>query len=352
MFPASDLIRQSFYAAAGLASGAILFALLQRQQTAILLWSATATLGVFLFFLVVSLPGVNIFTLIGQAIAKADPDVVIFQLFRAAFSNGSFADEDVQANFRHGIMTALLLASMVSAFALPDARSRISRTITKGSIVVILFIVVLSMSRSTWLAMAMVFLLYGFAVVSRSKMMMTYVLIGAPLVAAFVVFLAMATPIFALFANRLTSAGSYEGRFEISGFNLEAISNDIIFGADVVRESGSPWAHNLFLDYWTASGIFGFFSAVLFGGAVIFTCVRHGFFLARGAEDRMLHFYCAAFLCLPVARFVTVPKGHLFLTQWQSVGFALAIVAYLAWKHRTDEAGQSVAAPRLLATTR
>ncbi|QDZ10713.1 O-antigen ligase family protein [Devosia ginsengisoli] len=347
MLPASDLARQIFYAASGLASGTVFFGLLRRSRTEILMWSAPATLTIFLTFLAVSLPHVNIFALVGQAVMQANPDIVVFQLFRAAFQSGTFEDGDVRSNLRHGIMAALLLSAMVSLFALPRQRSRLTTAIVVASVIITLLIVTLSMSRSSWLVMGMIGLLFGFAVVIRSAKWMSYVAIGIPILAAILLFLGATTPILALFMARLTSSGSYEGRAEISFFNLDAISEDIFFGAHVIRESGSPWAHNLFIDYWAAAGILGLCAAMLFGGAVILLWFRQGFVLVGRPENRMLHFYCAAFLCFPIARFITAPKGHLFLTQWQATGFALAIVAFLAWKRHTANAPKSPTRPHI-----
>lgn len=328
MFPMSDVVRQTTYAIFGAVSGAVLLDLLLCNRTIILAWTAPITLLVFSFFIVYSLQGENPLAIISLAIVRADPNIVIIQLFRRAFTAGSFSIDEVQSNFRHGIVAALLLSAVLSAFATRETQGLL-KVVTHASIALIALIVLISMSRSAWLALAIIILL-AIPYLLISYRGMVALLILTPLATALLLYVGATTSILALFGERLFSTASYEGRGAAADYMLTEIGGDPVFGSMAPPSGGAAWAHNLIIDYWGAAGLLGLIAAVSLFYLIGKRTLSHGLGVyARAGESRALNYFAAAFLAFPLARFVSAPKGHLFLTQWQAVGFSIAIAGYL-----------------------
>ena len=344
-FPASDLVRQGFYALSALAAGGAILALYHANQLRHLVWAAPAAIVTFLYFMYVSLiaSGANPFRIISLAISSGNPDALIFPLFRSAFNGGTAAVAEVRANARHDVVFALLLAALASGIGLVDAGRR-ARQIAKAAIATIVLVAIFTFSRSAWLAMFLMAALFLSATTARTnKGIVIWALIGQVFAAA-MVYLWAFTPVVSMLSTRLFASASYEGRSSSAAALLERARDHLWTGVpDLVADD---WAHNLFVDYLSAAGIAGGLVALFLILATVAAIVRYWLIAVGSPQTRVLHLLCASFLVLPLVRFVTAPKGHPSMSSWVAIGFASALMAVLARQLAVGRAARRPVAPR------
>lgn len=237
-------------------------------------------------------------------------------------------------------MFSLLLAAVVT-FVGAKAANGPARLIGLTCSAAILIIVVLSMSRSTWLALALMALVVMVTVYPRSKVMRALTPSGVPLLLALAVCMFSFTNIPWIIIDRLLDSGSYAGRASVTEDRLAAFdAASVLTGLPLKL----PWSHHIFIDYLTATGIIGgLVAAALLSLSflrIIALCVS-----AINAKATSAQFYFVVAACLiimPVTRFVTAPKGHPFLAQWVALGIAGALIALTSREAQNKLAGITI----------
>lgn len=322
-FDLSDIVRQTFYAGAAIAAGAALLECYRNGAERHLIWAAPLALAVFVYVMNENLGG-TFFSTLQTALAQGDPNVIIFKLFKVAFAAASDVADEAQSNWRHDIMFSLVLAGLASIMGARAAKG-MSRLIGLACVALVVAVAVLSMSRSAWLALAIMGAVSFMAIYPRSPRLMMITPIVLPFVLAVGVYLFAFTSIPWLLIDRLADGSSYEGRATYASDRLAAFDSSSLLTGLPYRMG---WAHHLFIDYLTATGIVGGIAAAALLG---FSCLRILDLALRSlsAADPQVRFNLTVAACLmamPVTRFISAPKGHPFLAQWVAMGLAGALI--------------------------
>lgn len=313
-------MQQAFYAPIGLLVALLLAdATARRVVPKLAWWIGPIGLASFVWFfwLAMHTEGINALDIYVRAIIEADPEVVKYTLFQAAFS--STADDASQANWRHEIFGALLSLSWVSGWALTLRPPRRSLRVVLGACMFLTFVfVALSLSRSILLALVLAGLvpLSRIALTGRTRNRQPWRLMAGVLGGAILV------PLFSLISNQfLVQTGSFEERVSGIPAALQAIGSSPLLGVggDYDRTS-----HNFILDAWVNAGVLAALAALAF----FLLLVREWWRLYKRyvqTGQRLFAIGLAAGL-LPLTRMITAGGGTLHLAEWVSFGVFLGIV--------------------------
>lgn len=326
-FLLADLVRQGFYAITALAAGCAVVALHGQGKLRHLAWAAPAAVVAFLFFMYTGLSaaGGDAIAIFSKALSSGKPEQIIYPLFRSAFQSGNVSAEEVRSNLRHDVMFALVLAVLVSGIGIVHQGRRLRR-VAAVSVGFILVIAVFSFSRSTWLAMFLIGCLYFSGLTMKSnRAVVTWAVIVQFGLAA-IIYLWAFTPVVELLINRVTDAGSYVARSHAAEARFEAITDHLWIGAPNLQ---GDWAHNLLIDYWSASGILGGLAAMVLLIAMSLLILRYWIAAVSASHGKVMLVLCSCLYVLPFVRLMTAPKGHLSMSPWLAIGFAAAVAAVL-----------------------
>jgi hypothetical protein len=328
-FSRSELLRQAFYGATSVFVAAFCFDTDGRNVRQILKWTGVTTVVVVVTSITLALfrQGTNPLRLIGEAIAKGDPDIVSYQLLRLSFRSQELAE--VGANLRHKVFSAVLIGLAVSLICRERARGPNGRwrdRLFRVSTILGALIVVVSLSRSLILCMGIALALYGLRVLIQSQASPRQ--LTAVLATLVVVVALAASPLGALVWTRLTGGtGSYQGRF--AALDLESLPSSVdaaIVGVEASEVTKSP--HNLVIDAWLSAGVLGAVSAAWFFFAYLrvwLSQVRRYLTGAPGWVLSLQQFWTVALGILPVVRAVTAGNGF-HLNDWVCVGMVFGLV--------------------------
>ncbi len=205
--------------------------------------------------------GANPLGVLGEALAKGDPDIVSNRLLRTAFrSNEDLAD--VGANLRHKVFLAVLLATFVGLAFMPsrhDRADRSRRRLVMAASVLGAVLVVLSLSRSTILCLAVAAALGPLRSIVRNRARPAQAIaavVGLAVAAALLV-----SPVAELLGERFAANRSYERRLAAAGPGfLDGFGGATLAGT---TKGAVPTPHNLVLDAWLSGGVAAFVLAVV-----------------------------------------------------------------------------------------
>lgn len=344
-FTVADLIRQGFYVTAAICAGAVILHVYASGAERHLVWVAPLALVVFIVGMNFSLGGA-FWPVLQGALAQGDPNVVILRVFRGAFAGVAESAEDVQSNWRHDIVFSLLLAGVISILGAYHSRG-INRLIGVLSALLVGLIVIFSMSRANWLSLSIMGLIVITGLVPRSRLSIFAAPIAAPLLTAAAIYLFAFTSVPWLLIGRLTDVSSYEGRFDAATYRLDAMNGEAFITGLPFR---APWAHHMFIDYFTATGIVGGLIAALLIASCILRMAKLTLSAAKTKDVfiRLDMILAACLISMPLTRFISAPKGHPFLAQWVALGIAGALIV-LARQAASKPQISTVAKPKPLA---
>lgn len=327
----ATVFRQATYAVSGLLVAATTLKLAGRPAQRWIAPAAILAPLVLVAALALSLAaqGQSIVSLVGQAVSRADPDIIANRLLRGAFRNDANLSE-VNANLRHNVFGGLLVALLLGLACAPALRAhfpRLRRACLAGALVA-MALVVLSLSRSTTLCLALILLLPALRVLARGRARTAHVLgaVATVLVAAIVVL----SPLGTLFANRITSTGSYESRIAAAGSGfVENAAGAAVIGTS--RASVDKTPHNFVLRSWLGGGVV---AAVVAAAILLYLSrewVREVRYYLRG-DPWPLPFgqvWVLGLGLLPLVRAFTA-GGHFHIVEWVAIGLFLGFTAAAA----------------------
>jgi hypothetical protein len=320
----SELLRLAFYAGMSVVLTGLFLHVAGRRSQRLLIWTGAVTAAVLFIGLFASLAAQhqNPISLLAEAVAKGDPDIVSHRLFRIAFrSHEDFGD--VGANLRHKVFSAVLLAVFVGlACAAGVARRRRTKVALGLSSLFGFGLVLLSLSR--WLAICLVvtLLLVPLRVLVRGRARPAQVgMLGLALVAAAAFVL---SPIGGLVVSHFGDTQSYQSRASAasSGFFAE-LQDATVFGAHKASVEKSP--HNLVLDAWLAGGMVGAACILVFLVSYAHVWLRE---LRRYLTDGpgwvlpVGQLWLLGIGLIPLVRTMTAGNG-LHMVEWTAVGIFL-----------------------------
>ncbi len=270
--------------------------------------------------------GVNPAAVFGQTVAQANPEILQRELFRSAFMNFGFEDQDVRGNIRHEVFGAVLAAMVLAAAAerrypFPPGTAR---TLHRFSLGLGAFLLVVSLSRSVilgalaWPLLALVQSLQRQRLGGR-QLMAAVLAVGALAIAWVSGFLSV------LWVRFTQDTGSYQARDSLMGAALANIREHwLIGGIDVAGAS----SHNYVIDSWQRAGIFAALAALTV------TVVLIGLWISLigqlgTAPPWMLP--VTAGLALPIVRLFTAGGGVIPPVQWVALGVVAGFLTYHTW---------------------
>ena len=249
------VLRQLSYSSASLFIAGFLVLIIGHSVQRWLAASGVIASGLLMLAFVYALAsqGSNPITILGSAISQGDPDIITFQLLRTTFRTDDDLAE-VAANLRHKVFIGLLIGVFfgLACMAIIDRKHRFIRGLLLVGSGVGFVLVLLSLSRSTTLCMAVPFMLYPLRVLVRNR---------AKPVEAVGMILAVASgvavlisPIGALLYARFSATGSYTSRLTAAGPSfLEDFLPSALIGATKGDVEKSP--HNFILNAWLGGGL-------------------------------------------------------------------------------------------------
>lgn len=249
------VIRQLYYAGTSLfIAGFLVLVIGQRAQRWLAASGVVATGALMIAFVyALALQGANPITILGNAIAQADPDIITYQLLRSTFRTDADL-ADVAANLRHKVFIGLLVAVLLglACSAIIERRHRLLRGALAVGSVLGFALVLLSLSRSTILCMSIPFMLYPLRILVRNRARPAQ---AVTLIVAVATGLAvLISPIGQLLLVRFTATGSYTSRLTAAGPSfLEDFLGAALLGTAKSSVEKSP--HNFILNAWLAGGI-------------------------------------------------------------------------------------------------
>lgn len=321
--PVADVAQQIIYLWVALTSAAYVAAVslaedrgwhLRRLQWA----GLVGTIGFLtLFWLSARGVGIDIVGVLRRAITTADPGVLQFQLFRAAFASGGFEDT-ARANFRHAVFGGVLVSLWIGVWArsqLPRPQPPVARIVWWLSTAVGSLLLFLSLSRSVILAGLLG--LAGLAIVpmrtgrlNPRDVVVVVAVVGTTLLAIF-------TGLAGLVWRRFTvDRASYSGRGESLAGALDSIGDAVLLGG---AEVNSP--HNIVLDSWLSAGVFAAAAAATLFCILAWHALRALYMAASHQSPWQVA--AVGLVFLPLVRMMTAGGGLLVLTEWLAVGIFL-----------------------------
>ena len=332
----------SFYATA-IITAVLVLLIIRRGLFSWLALAPAIAGGAFLIFISLQFIQANIdpLALIGLAIQRADPNIVMNQVFRAAFAAGN-EEISYRSNLKQSLSFAFLLLVPLGVLAqsfMPKERVLL-RAVSWAGIVFAVVMTIAPFSRAGWLALAMIVACYLMMLV-RTPKGMALLLGGLLLSIPGFVFVASQSELFGLIEARLSANDSVDVRFVAVEEHWQAIGRSPFFGR---TEEIDGWAHNVVIDAWSGFGLLGLVGALLFFVAMGAMLVK-ALLLAFGSRqaDRKIHVAIAAFMCPALVRMLTAPNVTIDFPVWIGLGIAAGIAAD-AWQNRRGAAASPTSA--------
>ena len=338
-FGLREVLRPLFYTAGGLCAASIVYGVIRSRPTNALALAGLATIAIFLAFTHLALRAehVDSLALVMRAIATGDPNVILYDLFGTLFRESGYVGQDeALANLRHEIFFMLLVSAVLS-LSMVRNQTRSRRMLVYAAAAFIGFLCLISLSRSVWLAIFSIAMATGFLFVVKTRGGGLYLALLTPF-AAVASFVVLRSPFLSLFANRLNEETSYDERIFASSYRLSEIYQNPVFPQ---IPAGMGWAHNILIDYWSASGILGIIAALLYVGAFAWLAIAHAVNYLGTKDPQMAAMSLAglALILIPSTRIFTCPIGQLFLAGQLAVGCSAAL--FTACRVARWQAGRS-----------
>lgn len=338
-FDRSEVVRQAFYGATSVFVAGFCLEVDGRKVRRVLQWTGVVTIGVAVGGISASLlgQGANPVRLIGEALARGNPDIVSYRLLRLSFRSQELVNAG--ANLRHKVFAAVLIGLAVALICRERPRGAYARWRDRFFLVAAAcgaLLVVLSLSRSLIVSLGIILGLYGLRMfIERRASPRQLAVTLAALVA--IVMLA-ASPVGSLLWARFGDTGSYQGRTAAVRSAIQPTSVEAaILGAEASDVEKSP--HNLILDAWLSAGVLGAVSTMLFLFAYLRVWMMQARRYVTGAPGWTLslhQFWVVAVGVIPLVRAITAGNG-LHMNDWVCMGIVFGLV----------EANRRTAAERL-----
>ncbi|MGH9185073.1 MAG: O-antigen ligase family protein [Acidimicrobiales bacterium] len=297
------------------------------RRSRMLAWSGLVALVVLLAGLGVSLArqSVNPITVVGDALRSGDPDLISYRLLRSAF-RADTGLVDVAANLRHKVFGGLLVAVFLglACRAMVERSRPVLRAVLGAAGVIGAALVVLSLSRSTIVCLAVVLALVALRMVMRNRLRPAQA-VGVGLVAVLAVGM-LVSPAGELLLARFTGSGSYESRLDAIGpLFLEEFEGAAAFGTTDVSVERSP--HNLVLHSWLSGGIVAAVAALVMLVSLARVWLREARRYVGGRPGWVIPVGQVWMLGLGIIPFVRAfTAGNQFhMVEWAAVGFFLGL---------------------------
>jgi len=285
--------------------------------------------------------GVNAADVFARTITSADPQILQRELFRSAFGGFGLAEESVMGNIRHEVFGALLMALCLSSacrLLRPFATRLQSATYLLGQGLAV-FLLLLSMSRSVILALAMWPLLGLLRQLLVGRV--TPRGAGAGILMIGTGGLLAAVGVLQVLWVRFTQdTGSYEARDNLLQQAYASLGRSMATGGVSTKSASS---HNFVIDTWLRAGVVASLAALV---VVVIVC---GLFVALAftlPQEPPWMLPVTAMLALPVVRFFTAGGGLIPPVQWVALGVAAGFLAYRAFLRegvRAEAGGDTLA---------
>ncbi len=294
---------------------------------AILRSAAVLVCGSLLLGLAVAMlvNGVNPLAVLAQSVASGDPEVIERELYRSAFAGFGLDEDDFKGNLRHEIYGSVLLAMLISTWAIRvgPAPSPRQRAFYRGALMVGAVLLAVSLSRAVLLAAACWPLLLVWRSARRGEL--TPRQVAGVFTAAAAGGVLLVSGLGAVISNRFVAdTDGYESRAGNYAIALREIPAYWLTGGfDTVGVS----SHNFAVDTWLREGVFAFVPAAAIVATVLVVFVS----LAWRVDRLPLHLVpVVAALALPLVRMGTSGGGSIPPVQWLALAFAAGALA--AWR--------------------
>jgi O-antigen ligase len=295
----------------------------RRQALAAVFWGSIG--AAFLFFAVAFLTlqsrGINLFAVVGNALSSGDTSILQFVIFRNLFNESAAMTEDAYGTaLRHTSLGFVFIAFIVS-LACWDRNQ-----IAKAGAALSLLIILISVSRSQWLAAFLALIPLMTRTAMRRPGMSLYGIAAALIAAGWLTLSVDLSGIETIIEQRFGSLEE-DGRIGMYGSAFDYIATHPIFGYGAGYEIGFGGAHtlqvhNIFLGAWVQIGLPGLFMAIGFTGALVWLYVAS---LSRSfwsAERTCL----TGLIVLPVFRSqLSGGGGNYTLPEWICIALFLAL---------------------------
>lgn len=251
--PQVVVLRQLFYTVTAVVMAGCLVLVIGRPVQRWLAWSGVAASGALMAAISYALLPANPLAIVWSALVQQNPDIITFQLLRTAFRT-DVGLEDAADNLRHKVFIGLLVAVFLglACTAIVDRRHRLIRGLLAVGGVVGCALVLLSLSRSTILSLAVPFMLYPLRLLirdwARPAQAVTLIVAVAAALAAII------SPLGQLLLVRFGATGSYSSRLTAAGPTfMENFGDSALLGTTSAAVEKSP--HNFVLNAWLGGGI-------------------------------------------------------------------------------------------------
>ena len=315
------------FSVAALVSAALVLLIIRRGLFPALALVPAVASGVFVAFISIQFAAANINPgeVIGLAIARADPNIVMNQLFRAAFA-ASNEDISYRSNLKQSLSFAFVLMIPLGFLASQYIAKRrvLTRLVVFSGLVFCVLMSIAPFSRAAWLALFLIGICLAFSYIRSPRGMMAFIaalILGIP--AIFII--GSGSDLFALIEARLSSTDSVDARLYAVEEHWEAIGNSPFLGRDELVDG---WAHNIIIDSWSAFGLLGMAAALLFFlGSALMVGKALALSLTASPANRRVHAAIAAFLCPALVRTFTAPNVTVDFPVWIGIGLAIGLAA-------------------------
>lgn len=293
----------------------------------ILRWASAATCVSALvgFGVSMAINGVNPGAIMAQTIASGDPELFQKEVFKSAFAGFGLSEDIVQGNLRHEVFGAVLLAMLVSTWAMRVGSAPTKRQVAiyRAATLTGVALLAISLSRSVIIAALILPVLAIIRSARRGELSTAQLVIFFGSAAAVGVLLVSGLGL--VIVNRfLNDTTGYESRAGNYDKALAAVPDYWVTGG---YDTSGVSSHNFLLDTLLRNGVFAFIPAVVIVGVVLVT-----FAMLATRLYRLPTFMVpvAAALALPLVRMGTSGGGLIPPVEWLALGFAAGVLA--AWR--------------------
>ncbi|MEM6483711.1 MAG: hypothetical protein AAF662_01820 [Pseudomonadota bacterium] len=338
-FSSGAVAKEVFAIATGFSISAVTYGFIVRNAppsrviSIVGLLTLIMTLGVLSYSLYAT--GRNPLDTIRLAFSRGDPDIIIFNLFRASLAEAA-QSEEVRSNLRHGIVSGLYVSVLFSsiAFSMNQPARFIGRALHGLTWILLTAVILLSFSRSLGLTLLITL---GAALVIQAKRSTSDLQRFAIFAGALCIVAGLFASIMGdLIVERLVNdTGSYTGRTQAMSLAFDAILASPVVPLE--RNALLPSPHNAILRAWLGAG---FLAAVAMAIALVYLLRAWiGVFFCGLRADRWVVSISPTIVlaagALPLIRFFTAGSGVNTVQEWTALGIFLG--SWAALKSRSHQ---------------
>jgi len=279
--------------------------------------------------------GINPAAVMAQTIATADPSIFQKEVFKSAFAGFGLDEERVVGNLRHEMFGAVLLAMLVSTWAMrvgPEP-TRAQIFAHRTGLVIGVLVLTVSLSRSVLIAALVWPLLALLRTALRGELsvrQIALIMLAAAGIGGLVV-----SGLGAVIFNRFTTdTTGYEARAG-NYFDAFATIPDVWVTGGYATQGAS--SHNFVVDTLLRNGIFAALPAAVISGVVLVTFVL---LAARVHREPAWFVPVVAVLALPLVRLWTSGGGTITPNGWVALAFVVGVVSW--WRRFRTRPPQQV----------